>query len=80
MIWKNGLTWQEKRERKVKYWSEWRSWLAWYPVVVAVTKDKHEIKAWFSMVQRRRNYAWHRLYYEWEYKPLDSWKGLNDEQ
>ncbi len=65
MKWKNGLTEEEKINRK----QEWHKWFAWYPVTVRVTEDKHKIKCWLETVQRKGC-----LYgfgtWSWEYKEI----------
>ncbi len=65
MKWKNGLTEEEKIDRKQK----WHKWFAWYPVTVRVTEDKHKIRCWLENVQRK-GYLYGFGTWSWEYKEM----------
>ncbi|MFC1822850.1 hypothetical protein ACFL9T_09100 [Thermodesulfobacteriota bacterium] len=50
--------------------TEWRRWFAWYPVVISTVPNGNEVKAWLTLVWRKRYITnaetaqvWH-----WEYK------------
>jgi hypothetical protein len=56
MIWKNGLTKNEKYRLKTIKTQTWHKWFAWYPVVIWI-KEGHQIKAWLQYLERRSNYV-----------------------
>ena len=60
MIWKYGLTYEEKEKRRyakqVKL-REWHDWFAWKPVVIGEDKEiKLNIWAWLQIVERKRTF------------------------
>jgi hypothetical protein len=73
MIWKNGLTTEEKRRLK----SEWHRKFAWVPTIVGVTKDNHYVKAWLCFIEQKGEYwgGWTGGCWSFEYRSLDKSRG-----
>ena len=74
MIWRDGLTNEEKLRRK----KNWHKWFAWFPVTIGVSNDHHKFKCWLQYTLRRGRiegrciggdlvYVW-----EYDYKFMDS--------
>lgn len=69
MIWVNGLIYEYKKKKK----EQWHKWFAWYPVVIRITEDHHEVKAWLQYVERigRFHSTWDECYWIWNYRELE---------
>ena len=52
MRWVNGLTWEAYCEQR----QNWHRWFAWFPVVVRITDDGHNVRAWMEYVERSSTY------------------------
>jgi hypothetical protein len=69
MIFKDGLTIQEKRKREEMFWKrvfarerEWHRVFAFRPRVVGETADGHKLIGWLGFIERRIRYE---VFWEW---------------
>jgi len=77
MIWTNGYTKEnivrlkkEIKDKEIKKLEEWHKWFAWFPIVVDITKDKREVKAWLCFVERKGTFYVGTIedWWNWEYR------------